>query len=149
MEENFDKEINLNRKKVEKMVPQKFHKWLKVFRKAKSERMLTRKPWDYMFNLKEDFIPKKGRTYLMSRQEKEEVQEFVEEQLRKGYIRLSKSSQTSPVFFVGKKNGKKRMVQDYRYLNKGTIKDNYPLSLILDLINTMGTKQMFTKIDMW
>jgi len=149
MEENFDEEINLNRKKVEKMVPQKFHKWLKVFRKAKSERMLTRKPWDHMFNLKEDFIPKKGRTYLMSRQEKEEVQEFVEEQLRKGYIRLSKSSQTSLVFFVGKKNGKKRMVQDYRYLNKRTIKDNYPLSLILDLINTMGTKQMFTKIDMW
>ena len=39
--------------------------------------------------------------------------EFMEEQLRKGYIRLSKSPQTSPVFFVGKKNGKKRIVQDY------------------------------------
>jgi len=46
----------------------------------------------------------------MSRQEKEKVQEFVEKQLRKGYIKLSKSPQTSPVFFVGKKNGKKRIV---------------------------------------
>jgi len=46
----------------------------------------------------------------MSRQEKEKVQEFVEEQLRKGYIRSSKSPQTSPVFFVGKKDGKKRIV---------------------------------------
>jgi len=52
------------------------------------------------------------------------------------------------VFFVGKKNGKKRMVQDYQYLNKGTIKDNYPLPLISDLINTMGMKRVFTKMDL-
>ena len=99
-------------------------------------------------NLKEDFVPKKGRTYLMSRQKKEEVREFVEEQLRKGYIRPSKLPQTSPVFFVGKKDRKKRMVQDYWYLNKGTVKDNYPLPLISDLIDTMGTKRVFTKIDL-
>jgi len=49
----------------------------------------------------------------MLREEKEKVREFMEEQLRKGYIRLSKSPQTSPVFFVGKKDGKKRIVQDY------------------------------------
>ena len=46
----------------------------------------------------------------MLREEKEEVREFIEKQLRKGYIRPSKSLQTSPVFFVGKKNGKKRIV---------------------------------------
>ena len=40
------------------------------------------------------------------------------------------------------------MVQDYRYLNKRTIKDNYPLPLISDLINTMGTKKVFTKMDL-
>jgi len=72
----------------------------------------------------------------------------MEEQLRKGYIRPSKSPQTSPVFFVGKKDRKKRMVQDYRYLNKRIVKDNYPLPLISDLIDTMETKRMFTKIDL-
>ena len=148
MEEKFDKEIKLDREKVKKMVPQKFHRWLKVFGKVELERMLIRKPWDHAINLKEDFVPRKGRTYLMLRQEKEEVREFVEEQLRKGYIRPSKSLQTSPVFFVGKKNRKKRMVQDYQYLNKGTVKDNYPLSLISDLIDTIGTKKVFTKMDL-
>jgi len=110
--------------------------------------MPIRKLWDHAINLKEDFVLRKGRTYLMSRQEKEEIREFVEEQLRKEYIRPSKSPQTSPVFFVGKKNGKKRMVQDYQYLNKEIVKDNYPLPLILDLINTMGTKRVFTKMDL-
>jgi len=40
------------------------------------------------------------------------------------------------------------MVQDYQYLNKRTVKDNYPLPLILDLINTIDTKKVFTKMDL-
>jgi len=148
MEEKFDEEIELDREKVKGMVPQKFHKWLKVFGKVESEKMPMRKLWDHVINLKEDFVPRKGRTYLMSRQKKEKVQEFVEKQLRKGYIRPSKSPQTSPVFFVGKKDGKKRMVQDYWYLNKRTVKDNYPLPLISDLIDTIRTKRVFTKMDL-
>jgi len=84
----------------------------------------------------------------MLREEKEEVREFVEEQLRKGYIRPLKLLQTSPVFFVGKKDRKKRIVQDYQYLNKETVKNNYPLPLILDLIDTIDTRKVFTKIDL-
>jgi len=146
--DKFDEEEVLDREKVEKIVPKQFHRWLKIFGKVASERMLVRKPWDHAINLKEDFAPKKGRAYMLLRDEKEKVREFVEEQLRKGYIYPSKLPQMSPVFFVGKKDGKKRMVQDYRYLNKGTIKDNYPLPLILDLIDTMGTKKLFTKMDL-
>jgi len=84
----------------------------------------------------------------MLRKEKVKVREFVEKQLRKGYIRPSKSPQTSLVFFVEKKDEKKRIVQDYQYLNKGTIKDNYTLLLISDLIDTMGMKKVFTKMDL-
>ena len=43
----------------------------------------------------------------MSRQEKEEVQEFIEEQLRNEYIRPSKLLQTLLVFFVGKRMERK------------------------------------------
>jgi len=46
----------------------------------------------------------------------------VEDQLRKGYIRPSKSPQMSPVFFVGKKDGSKRIVMDYCNLNDQTVK---------------------------
>ena len=53
----------------------------------------------------------------MSKDEREKVQDFVKDQLRKGYIRPTKSPQMSPVFFVGKKDGKKKMVMDYRNLN--------------------------------
>jgi len=86
--------------------------------------------------------------YPLLREEREEVREFVKEQLQKEYIQLSKSLQMAPVFFVGKKGSKKRMVQDYRYLNKWTIKNNYPLPLISDILENIGTKKVFTKMDL-
>ena len=91
IEEKFNNEVELDREKVRKMVPQRFHKWLKVFEKMESKRMPVRKPWDHVINLREDLVPRKGRTYLILKKEKEEIREFVEEQLRKGYIRPSKS----------------------------------------------------------
>jgi len=84
-----------------------------VFGEVESERMLTRKVWNHAIDLKKTFKPQKRRIYPLSKNKREEVQNFVEDQLRKGYIRLSKSSQTSPVFFVGKKDKSKWMVMDY------------------------------------
>jgi len=69
--------------------------------------MPTRKIWDHTINLKETFKPQKRRIYPLSKDKREKVQRFVDDQLRKGYIRPSKSPQTLPVFFVGKKDKKK------------------------------------------
>jgi len=72
----------------------------------------------------------------------------VEDQLRKRYIRLSKSPQMLLVFFVGKKDGSKRIVVDYCNLNDQMIKNNYLLPLIIELIDNMGSKKVFTKMDL-
>jgi len=64
-----------------------------------------------MIEVKEEFMLRKGKMYSLSREEREEVCEFIKKQLKKGYIRLSirlsKSSQIVSVFFVEKKNDKK------------------------------------------
>ena len=148
--EIWDEEEEAARSEVEakKLVLGKFHEWIKVFGKKQSERMPTRKLWDHAIEVKEGFVPRKGKVYPLSREEREEVREFMKEQLRKGYIRLSKSPQTAPVFFIGKKDGKKRVVQDYWYLNEWTIKNNYPLPLILDVLENIGMKKVFTKMDL-
>jgi len=143
-----EKKIEENHRKIEEMVPKRFLKWRKVFRKVESERMPKRKIWDHAIDLKEMFKPRKGRIYPLSKNERKEVQNFVEDQLRKEYIRPSKSPQMLPVFFVGKKDGSKRMVMDYHNLNDQTIKNNYPLPLITELINNVGSKKVFTKIDL-
>ena len=55
-------------------------------------------------------MSRKRKLYPLSREEREEMCEFILEQLRKVYIRPLKSSQIAPVFFVGKKDGKKCIV---------------------------------------
>ena len=147
-EEELDKEEVMELRTTEKMVPRRFHKYLKVFEKKESERIPMRKAWDHAIDLREGFVPKKGNTYPLSRVKREEVQEFVKDQLRKEYIRPLKSPQTSLVFFIPKKDGKKRMVQDYWYLNSWIVKNNYSLPLISDLIDSIGKKKVFTKIDL-
>ena len=119
-----------------------------MFEKVELERMPTRKVWDHAIDFKETFKPWKRRIYPLSKNEREEVQNFVEDQLRKGYIRPSKFPQTLPVFFVGKKNRSKQMVIDYCNLNDQTVKNNYLLPLIMELIDNMGSKKVFTKIDL-
>jgi len=84
----------------------------------------------------------------MSLTEQQEVRDFIDDQLKKGYIRPTKSPQTSLVFFISKKDGKKWIVQDYRYLNKGMIKNNYLLPLIPELIDCIGNAKVFTKLDL-
>jgi len=88
-----------------KLVPRRFWKWRKVFGKRKSERMPVQKTWNHAIELKEGFMPKKEKVYSLLKEKREEVQIFVEDQLRKGYIRPSKSPQMSLVHFVAKKDG--------------------------------------------
>ena len=59
---------------MKEMVPKQFHnKYLKMLKKKKSERMLMRKIWDHAIDLREGFVPKKGKIYLLSRIEREEI----------------------------------------------------------------------------
>jgi len=79
-------EVEVDYRKIEEIVLQKFLRWKRVFGKVESERMLTRKIWDHAIDLKEIFKPRKGRVYLLSRNKREEVQKFLENQLRKGLL---------------------------------------------------------------
>jgi len=67
VEKDEDEEV------LRKLVPKKFWKWRKVFRKKELERMPVQKTWDYAIELKEGFVPKKRKVYSLSRKEREKV----------------------------------------------------------------------------
>ena len=135
-----EEETVKSEEEAEKLVPEKFHKWIHVFGKKISKQILLRKPQDHVIDMKKRFVPRKGKVYLLSREERKEVCEFISEQLRKEYIRPLKLSQIAPVFFVGRKDSKKQIVQNYRYLNEGIVKNNYSLPLISDIIENISIK---------
>ena len=89
----------------EELVPPCYHSYLDIFSEKAASQFPLRKPWDHAIDLKDSFKPKKGRLIPLSPKEQKEVSEFVDEQLAKGYICPSKSEQTSPIFFILKKDG--------------------------------------------
>ena len=95
-------------KTAEKLVPKEYNKYLKIFSKEELKRMAIRKSWDHAIELKDMFKSKKGRFIPLLHEEQEEVSVFIDDQLKKEYIQLSKSKQTSPVCFISKKDGKSK-----------------------------------------
>ena len=85
------------------------------------------KPWDHAIELTPDATPKSCKVYPLSPSEQKELDAFLKENLESGRIQSSKSLMAAPVFFVKKKDGKLRLVQDYRVLNAMTMKNKYPL----------------------
>ena len=60
----------------------------------------------------------------------------------------SSSKYASPCFFIPKKDGILRLVQDYWKLNQHTIKDKTPLSLIAEVIDKLKEAKYFNKLDL-
>ena len=130
-------------------VPAHLHKFGDVFSKKASERMPTRKPYDHPIELVPGAtLPKPAKLYPMTPQERNSLDEWIDQELAKGYIRLSKSPTAAPVFFVKKKDGTLRLVQDYRALNAVTKKDKFPLPRIPDLIDRLSKASIFTSMDL-
>jgi hypothetical protein len=85
------------------ILPEQYQEYTLVFDKHTLERMPIKQPWDHAINLKDGFVPKDCKIYPMSLIEQEKLDEFIDENMQKGYIRPSKSPMASPFFFVSKK----------------------------------------------
>ena len=134
------------KKKVE--IPVMYDHFKHLFSEEASQRFPPSRPWDHAIELKPDTpdaIPCK--VYPMMPTEDKALEEFIQEQYEKGYIRPSKSPYASPFFFIKKRDSKLRPVQDYCQLNSYTIKNQYPLPLIADLTNSFAGAHIFTKLD--
>ncbi|EAL22396.1 hypothetical protein CNBB2750 [Cryptococcus deneoformans B-3501A] len=92
--------------------------------------------------------PPFGPIYNLSETELEALREYLDENLKKGFIRPSESPAGAPILFVKKKDGSLRMCVDYRGINKITIKNRYPLPLIAELLDRLKSAKVFTKIDL-
>ena len=129
-------------------IPPHYQQFAKVFDEEASHRLPQHQPWDHTIDLKPDAPSSLNcKIYPLTAQEKGALRKWLDEELRKGYITKSKSPYASPFFFIKKKDRKLRPVQDYRKLNEYTIRDNYPLPLIPNLIQQIEDAWVFTKFD--
>ncbi|THH08071.1 hypothetical protein EW145_g2953 [Phellinidium pouzarii] len=118
-------------KPLKDLIPANYHNFIHLFEKKAVERFPIERPYDHAIDLKPDFKPRDCKLYSMTPQEEVALDEFLTENLHKGYI-----------------HGTLRPCQDYRALNKGTIKNAYPLPLIGDLMDKLRNANYFTKLDL-
>jgi len=118
-----------------------------VFAKEDFDILPEHRQWDHAIKLIPGSEPKSSKVYPLSPVEQKELDAFLEENLRTRRIRPSKSPMAALVFFIKKKNGSLRLVQDYRALNSMTVKNKYPLPLISELVSQLRGARYFTKLD--
>ncbi|KAJ3015341.1 hypothetical protein NUW54_g1068 [Trametes sanguinea] len=134
-------------KSFEDIVPEHYQDFRDVFDEATFSTLPGHRPWDHAIELLPDAKPYCRKIYPMSLDEQKALDHFLEENLRTGRIRPSKSPWGAPFFFVKKKDGKLRPVQDYRKLNEMTKKNKYPLPLMIELIDWLKGAKYYTKLD--
>ena len=84
----------------------------------------------------------------MSPLELEEAKNQIESMLEHGFVRPSDSPYGALVLFIPKKDGSLRFCSDYRWLNKKTVKNKYPLPLPEKLFDWLGSAKVFSEIDL-
>ena len=108
----------------------------------------VRKGHEFRIDLEDETAPVHKPIYKLSPLELEEARKQIDYMLEHGYIRPSDSPYGSLVLFVPKKDGGLRFCIDYRWLNKKTIRNRYPLPLPEELFDRLGGSQVFSKIDL-
>jgi len=118
-----------------------------VFAKENFNILPEHRQWNHAIELVPGSEPKSSKVYPLSLVEQKELDTFLEENLHTGQIRPSKSPMAALVFFIKKKDGSLRLVQDYRALNSMMVKNKYPLPLISELMSQLHRARYFTKLD--
>ena len=118
-------------------IPDELHSFTDVFTEDKVMELPPHHPYDLEIVLQDESCPVQGPVYPLRPSANEELKQLLKDQLDKGLIRPSRSKYSSPVLFVPKKNGKRRMAIDYCALTANTVKNAYPLPLIQNLIEKL------------
>src|SRR5258705_2826636 len=130
------------------MVLAHYHDFRDVFSKEAFDKLPPWKAWDHTIDLTPGTELPCSWMFPLSPAEQKELDDFLWENLANSHICPSKSPMGAPVFFIKKKDGSLRLIQDYQKLNKITVKNSYPLPLISDVLTCLCGAEFFTVLNL-
>ena len=129
-------------------MPKKYHLEIKVFIKQDANILLNHRSKDYKIELLKNKQAPFMRNYKsLSEQEIEAMKKYIDEHLKKGFIRPSLSAAVAPILLVRKLGGKLRFCVKYRAFNKITVKNWYLILLINEILEKLSSAACVTKLN--
>ena len=129
-------------------IPDKYSEFVEVFSKTKADTLAPHRSIDHAIDLEPGCKIPYGRIYNLSEVELKTLKAYIETNLANGFIQRSSSQAAAPILFAKKKDGGLRLCVDYRALNSATIKNRYPLPLIVEMLDRLRGARIFTKLDL-
>ncbi len=124
-----------------------YHDFLNVFDREKATQLPLHRSYDHKIELEDEGQPPRSRLYFMSSHKLQKVKEYLEENLKKKFITLSKASFASSILFAEKKDDSLRFCVNYRKLNALTKRDRYSIPLIDEVLARIQGSKYLTRLD--
>jgi hypothetical protein len=129
-------------------IPPEYQDLAEVFSEEKANTLPPhRDGLDHVITLEEGTKPVFEPIYNLSEVELRTLRDYIEDNLRKGFIRPSSSPFDLSVLFVKKSDRSLRLVVDYRALNRVTVKNRNSLPLISEMLNRLVEATHYTKLN--
>ena len=129
-------------------VPEEYYEYADVFSKERADTLPEHRPYNLKIDMEDGAELPLGRMYSLSQTEVQALCEFLNENLRIGFIHPSKAGHGMPILFMKKKDGSLHLCVDFCSLNCLMKKDRYPLPLISDLLDAPSKACIYTKINL-
>jgi hypothetical protein len=129
-------------------LPEAYRDYTDVFSKTEAGKLPDSTRVMHFINIEERKIVPFGLIYPLLAVKLRVLREYLESSLAKGWIQKSKSPAGAPILFTPKKDGTLRLCVNYRGLNKITVKNRYPLSLIGETIDRLSGAVRYTRLDL-
>jgi hypothetical protein len=140
--------IEANKGKADHVLPERYQRHAHVFSEEAAQCFPPARPDDMVIKLKPGALDTiNSKIYPLSHLKVAEWQAFVDKNKKLGWIKETKSPWGVPVFFIHKKDGSFRLVQDYWEVNKWTEHNIYPMPQIKQILEQLDGKMLFRALD--
>ncbi len=124
-----------------------YHDFLNVFDREKTTQLFLHRSYNHKIKLEDESQSFRSWLYLMSSHKLQKIKKYLEKNLKKKFITLSKALFASSILFVKKKDDSLRFCVNYWKLNALIKRNRYSILLINEVLARIQDSKYLTQLN--